>query len=90
MFLKFVFYCIAAYLAFRLARSFLRYLAAPVSPRAGASNPGRRRTNAGVSKSAQMIRCETCGMFITQNSAILAGGQRFCSEECAESKVHSS
>ncbi len=73
MFFRFIFYCILAYLVFRFVRRLL-------SPRS------RQRSTAGTRRatSAQMIRCENCGMFITQSSAILAGGRDFCSRACAQ------
>jgi hypothetical protein len=73
MFLRFIIYCILAYIALRLVRRL-------ISPKAAQrSASGTRRVRA-----AQMIRCETCGMFITEGSAILAGGRDFCSRACAE------
>ena len=71
MFFRFIFYCILAYAAIR----FVRWIMKPSSARASQ----RKRPNA-----AQMIRCESCGMFITQRSALLIGGRDYCSRSCAE------
>jgi len=73
MFFRFIIYCVLAYIALRLVRR----LISPKAPRRSAS--GARKV-----RSAQMIRCETCGMFITERSAIMAGGRDFCSRACAE------
>jgi hypothetical protein len=75
MFLRFIFYSILAYLAMR----FIRWLIAPSSGRAGQAVRGRR--------AAPMVRCETCGMFITESSALAAGGRDFCSRNCLEQRV---
>jgi hypothetical protein len=75
MFLRFIFYSILAYLAMR----FLRWLIAPSSARSAKTARGRRI--------APMVRCETCGMFITENSALVAGGRDFCSRNCLEQRV---
>jgi hypothetical protein len=72
MFYRFIIYCILAYVAFRFVRRLM-------SPRS------RQRSSAGTRRatSAQMIRCENCGMFITESSAILVNGRDFCSSACA-------
>ena len=73
MSIRFLIYCVLAYLAFR----FVRRLLTPA-------------TGGGVFKAtresgpAQMIRCDNCGMFITQTSAFLVGGREFCSKSCAQ------
>jgi hypothetical protein len=72
MFFRFIFYTILAYIALR----FVRWLISSSSQRTFQSSKREGRT-------AQMIRCRRCGMFITQSSAILAGGQEFCSDVCA-------
>ena len=73
MWLRFILYSILAYLVLR----FVRRLLTPA--------PGRgKRAASGGARSAQMIRCESCGMFITQKSALLVGGREFCSKACAQ------
>lgn len=73
MLLRFILYSILAYLVLR----FVRRLLAPARAR------GSRAPTDGA-RSAQMIRCESCGMFITQTSALLIGGREFCSKGCAK------
>ncbi len=73
MLFRLVFYCVLAYLAWR----FVRWLLAP--SRASRDRAARR--------TAAMVRCETCGMFITQNSALVVGGRDFCSRQCLEQKA---
>jgi hypothetical protein len=70
---KFIIYCVLAYLAIR----FVRRLLSPVSG-------GRFRATSRNAGPAQMIRCESCGMFITPTSALLVGGREFCSKSCAQ------
>ena len=77
MFFRFIFYCILAYLAIRFVR---RLLSPPV--------PGSSRATPREPTPSHMIRCENCGMFITQTSALLVGGREFCSSSCAQ-KVNS-
>ena len=71
---RFIFYSILAYAVLR----FIRWLRASASPRNSSSSKGEARP-------AQMIRCRHCGMFVTQQSAILAAGEEFCSQNCAQS-----
>ena len=73
MFFRFILYCILAYLALRFVRRLL-------SPgRLGGSRAAKREA-----MPAQMIRCENCGMFITQTSALFVAGREFCSKSCAQ------
>ncbi len=73
MFFRFLIYSVLAYLALR----FVRRLLSPTSAR-------RSRTIRREAGPAQMIRCESCGMFITQTSALLIRGREFCSKSCAQ------
>ncbi len=73
--LKFVFYCILAYLAMR----FVRWL---VTPSRAKSRRGRN-----ISRGATMVRCETCGTFVTERSALVVGGHDFCSQTCLEQRA---
>jgi hypothetical protein len=75
MLFRFLLYCLIAYLALR----FIRWLVAP-SPTRAARGGRKRRT-------AAMVRCETCGMFVTESSALVTGGQDFCSRACLEQRV---
>jgi hypothetical protein len=70
---RFLIYCVLAYLAFRFVRRLL-------TPASGVGPGGNTRKSA----AAQMIRCENCGMFITQSSALLVSGREFCSKSCAQ------
>jgi hypothetical protein len=72
MFFKFIVYCILAYLAIRFVR---KLLSPPVR--------GSSRATPREPTPSHMIRCENCGMFITQTSALLVGGREFCSSACA-------
>ena len=73
MFLRLLIYCVLAYLAFRFVRRLL-----------SAAPGGVSRATPREARPAQMIRCENCGMFITQTSALLIGGRGFCSKSCAQ------
>lgn len=70
---RFIIYCVLAYFAYR----FVRRLLSPAS--GGGSGAATREA-----RPAQMIRCENCGMFITQTSALLAGGREYCSKSCVQ------
>ena len=74
MLLRFIFYCVLAYMAWR----FVRWLVTPSSRLNRAGTPRR---------SAAMVRCETCGMFITESSALVVGGRDFCSRQCLDQKA---
>jgi hypothetical protein len=75
MLFRFIFYCMLAYLAWR----FIRWLIAPASARSGRAGRVRR--------AAPMVRCQTCGMFVTESSALIAGGRDFCSPHCLEQRA---
>ncbi|HKP10869.1 MAG TPA: PP0621 family protein [Blastocatellia bacterium] len=73
--LRLVFYLILAYLAMR----FIRWLVTPSRARSRQSEKGRR--------GATMVRCATCGMFVTERSALVAEGHDFCSRQCLERRA---
>ena len=75
MFLRFVFYCILAYFAWR----FVRWLMSP--------SPARSKRPTFSRHPAQMVRCESCGMFITEGSAMVVEGHDFCSRTCLEERA---
>jgi len=75
MFSRFLLYTVVVYISWR----FVRRLLAPARRRRVAETRPRRP--------AAMIRCETCGMFITKGSALLAGGREFCSPACVKQKA---
>ena len=53
-----------------LVISFVRKLLSPAKP---------ART-----RSANMVRCERCGVFVTQSSALMISGRSYCSSVCAQ------
>jgi hypothetical protein len=73
--LRFIFYCILAYLSLR----FVRWLIKPARARV--------RQGGGGQRGATMIRCETCGMFVTERSALATEGHDFCSRQCLERRA---
>ena len=83
--LQFIIYSIVAYAVLR----FIKSLLGGPSSKAGANARARRGSRLRKAKSATMVRCENCGTFITESSALMIAGKGFCSEACAEgSKVH--
>jgi len=34
-----------------------------------------------------MVRCESCGVFVTEGRAMVVGGRKFCSSACMEQKA---
>lgn len=78
MLLKFILFLVLAYTLLRV----VRWLGNP-------STSGRRRVGNRSPGAAHMIRCATCGLFVTQKSALALGGREFCSKSCAEQRVHS-
>lgn len=72
--LKFIFYCIVAYVVLRV----LRWILTPLP---------RSRSNARRASAAKMVRCESCGMYVTQSSALSIGEMEFCSKTCARQKA---
>jgi hypothetical protein len=38
-------------------------------------------------KSSAMVRCESCGTFVTEGRAMIVGGRKFCSAACMEQKA---
>jgi hypothetical protein len=79
MFLKFLLYSVIAYFVIRFVRSFIS--GAKSTKTASGQTVGQkpRKTVA-----ATMIRCDSCGTFITENSAMHTGSRFFCSNSCAK------
>lgn len=73
--LRLIFYCVLAYLTMRV----VRWLMTP--------SRARSQRAANAPRKATMVRCETCGMFVTQHSALVAGGHDFCSRNCLEQRA---
>jgi hypothetical protein len=40
-------------------------------------------------KSSVMVRCESCGTFVTRELTLSLGGKTFCSSACLEQKARS-
>lgn len=78
MLLRFIVFLVIAYTVLRV----VRWLINP-------SQAGARRVASRGPRSAHMIRCPTCGVFVTQKSALSLGGREYCSKNCAEQRVHS-
>lgn len=75
MLFRFILFLVLAYAVLRV----VRWLIKPSSSaRVASRGPGP----------SHMIRCATCGMFVTQKSALALGGREFCSKSCAEQRVH--
>ncbi len=56
---------------------FLKWLVAPAKKRGDSSggNPG--------GKAMLLIKCNACGMFITESRALMVRGRAYCSTACA-------
>jgi hypothetical protein len=74
--LKFLLYSVIAYFVIRFVRSFF----------SGAKNAKLATGQASSRKkvAATMIRCDSCGTFITESSALTSGNHLFCSNSCAK------
>lgn len=84
--LKLIIYIILLLLVIRFLRRFIGRVLFPArsAPRSG----GPRRGQAGAhGQASKMVRCQACGTFITESSALVVGGGGFCSKACAESKL---
>jgi|SRR5687768_16199279 hypothetical protein len=83
MLLKFILYSVIAYLVIRLVRSFISGAkGAKLPASAGARQTTRREPRKKVAST--MIRCASCGTFITENSALQSGSDIYCSNPCAK------
>ncbi len=74
-----------------LAYMVLRFVKRVLSPTRAAGSRSYRRSQARGRQntiSSRTVRCENCGMFITEKSALMVGGTEFCSKGCAEARVH--
>ncbi len=78
MLFRFILFLVLAYTVLRV----VRWLINP------SSSAGRRVAARGP-RPSHMIRCATCGMFVTQKSALALEGREFCSKSCALQRVHS-
>jgi hypothetical protein len=83
MLLKFILYSVIAYLVIRFIRSFISGAAgSKLHASAGTRQTPRREPRKKVAST--MIRCASCGTFITENSALQAGSDIYCSNPCAK------
>lgn len=80
---RIILYIVLAYMVLRFVRRVL-------TPSRAASRTYRRRQARPRQNviSSRTVRCENCGMFITEKSALIVGGTEFCSKGCAEERVH--
>jgi hypothetical protein len=78
--IRFIIYSIIAYFVLRFVGRLLE-----TALRLSKATHPRNINNAGEKPpSSRMIRCELCGTFVTERSAVLVAGRRFCSTACAE------
>ncbi|HWP42117.1 MAG TPA: PP0621 family protein [Blastocatellia bacterium] len=82
MVFRFILYTLIAYLALTL----LRRLVTAAAPSA---RPPKKNARARDSRqrSARLVRCARCGMFVAESSALLVKGAEFCSRACAEKEA---
>jgi hypothetical protein len=76
MVLRFILYSVIAYFVIRLIKNFF----------SGAKNAKLATGQSGSRKrvEATMIRCDSCGTFITESSALHSGNHLFCSNSCVK------
>jgi hypothetical protein len=73
MVLRFILYSVIAYFVIRFIKSFF----------SGAKN-AKLATGSRKRVAATMIRCDACGTFITESSAVPSGNHLFCSKSCVK------
>jgi hypothetical protein len=79
---RLIIYVAIAYLVLRFVR---RLLSGPDAGSRLGSNFGSRVRPG--SRSGHMIRCDSCGMFVTESSALQLSGSNYCSRRCAEGNL---
>jgi hypothetical protein len=82
MFLRFLLYSVIAYFVIRFVRSFISGAKGAKLASGQATGQKSRKTVA-----ATMIRCDSCGTFITESSAMHTGNHLFCSNSCAKTGI---
>jgi hypothetical protein len=87
--IKLILYFIIAYMLLRFARRMVRGFASTGPSSRNAGTPRRSPSEPRIS-SSQTIRCDNCGVFVTEKSALLMGDKGFCSEACVDSGVRKS
>ena len=83
---KLIIYLILLLLIIRFLRRFIGRVLFPPPP-ATASGGQRRAQAAEKERASKMVRCQACGTFITESSALVVGGSGYCSKACAERKL---
>ena len=83
---KLIIYFILLLLVIRMIRRFIGRVLFPARHAAGSGGPRPRQTGARA-QASKMVRCQACGTFITESSALVVGGSGFCSKACAERKL---
>jgi hypothetical protein len=83
MLLRFILYSVIAYLVIRLVRNFISAAkGAKLHASAEARQTPRQEPRKKVAST--MIRCASCGTFITENSAMPSGNRIYCSTACTK------
>jgi hypothetical protein len=84
MVLRFILFSIIAYFLIRFVRGMVSGLTNSQANAGREKAPGRKP---GATSSALMIRCASCGTYITERSAVLSGSHIFCSNSCAKTGI---
>lgn len=87
--IKLILYFIIAYMVVRFARRMIGGFTSSAPSRPDAGRPRPAPSEPRVS-SSQTVRCDNCGVFVTEKSALLIGDKGFCSKACVDSGVHKS
>ena len=84
--IKLIIYFIIAYMVLRFVR---RMMTGLTSAQVSSSNSQGARRNSAEPRisSSQTVRCDNCGVFVTEKSALLIGDKGFCSKACVDSGV---
>ena len=86
---KLILYFIIAYMLLRFARRMLSGFGSPATSGREAGRPRPAPSEPRIS-SSQTVRCDNCGVFVTEKSALLVGDKGFCSKSCVDSGIHNS
>ena len=85
--IRFIIYSIIAYLLLRFIRRVFRALPVSVAQNIDREANNQKKNPIGSNDYAPTVKCEVCGMYVAQNTALLTGERRYCSKSCAESDV---
>lgn len=86
---KLILYFIIAYMLLRFARRMIVGFSSPGPSGRGAGRPRPAPSEPRIA-SSQTVRCDNCGVFVTEKSALLVGDKGFCSKNCVDSSIHNS